>query len=52
MLIFFIRTPEKNYIIEMDRFVHKLSGNTKEVIKRLSSESAATLKHLGVTIKK
>ena len=38
------------HMIEMDRFVHTLSGNTKEIIKRRSKESSNTMKEGGMTI--
>ena len=37
-------------MIEMDRFAHKLVGQTIENIERKSVESAATMKDIGMTI--
>merc|ERR1712142_498929 len=37
-------------MMEMDRFVHTLSGEETENIKRESLESASTMKHNGITI--
>ena len=37
-------------MIEMDRFAHKLGGQTSEKIERKSVESAATMKDIGMTI--
>ena len=37
-------------MIEMDRFAHKLGGQTSENIERKSVESAATMKDIGMTI--
>merc|ERR1712142_325718 len=38
-------------MIEMDQFVHNLSGGQEEVISRDSRQSAGTMKHFGKTIK-
>ena len=35
----------------MERFVHTLKGKTKEKIKRKSSQSSATMKEHGTTIR-
>ena len=41
------------YMIEMDQFVHTLSGDREEIISRDSKQSAATMKDMiGTTIKK
>jgi hypothetical protein len=37
-------------VIEMDRFVYKLSGKGTEEIKRESSNNALTMKENGMTI--
>ena len=43
----FFRSYPKEWMIELDRFVHSLSGNENETIERVSSESSATSKHDG-----
>ena len=43
----FLRTYPKEWMIELDRFVHSLSGNENETIERASSDSSATSKHDG-----
>ena len=42
--------PQK--MVEMDRFVHTLKGETKEVVERWSNESALTMKEKIITIKR
>ena len=37
-------------MVEMDQFVHTLSGDAKETIERRSVQSAATMKDIGTTI--
>ena len=37
-------------MIEMDQFVHTLSGNTDEIVERLSTQSAATMKEQDGTL--
>ena len=49
-VILFKRSFNPLHMIEMDRFVHTLSGNTKEIIKRRSKESSNTMKEGGMTI--
>ena len=39
-------------MIEMDQFVHRLSGGEEEVISRDSRQSAATMKNFGETIER
>ena len=36
---------DKKWMIEMDRFVVRLNGNTKQIITRQSQSNAATMKH-------
>ena len=44
------RTYNPREMIEMDRFVHKMSGKEIEDIKRESIASAGTMKDTGMTI--
>ena len=39
-------------MIEMDRFVHDLNGNTEETIVRRSIDSAGTMKGGGMTLER
>ena len=39
-------------MVEMDRFVHTLKGETEEIIERWSNESALTMKEEIITIKR
>jgi len=41
---------QPKYMIEMDQFAHKLSGEETETIERQSKESAATMKEIGTTL--
>ena len=38
--------------IALDRFVHSLTGEATETITRKSTESAVTMKHLGIPMRK
>ena len=44
------RGLNRKTVIEMDRFVHTLTGQAKETIRRESKQSAATMKEQGTTI--
>ena len=41
------RSYPKEWMIELDRFVHTLSGEENETLERSSRESTATTKHDG-----
>ena len=47
---FLSRGLNRKTVIEMDRFVHTLTGEAKETIRRESKQSAATMKEQGTTI--
>merc|ERR1712142_427 len=42
---------QSKFMIEMDGFAHRLTGEDMEIIERQSTQSAATMKNLGTTIK-
>ena len=39
-------------MLEMDQFVHTLSGSSEEIIKRHSTQSVATMKEQDGTLKR
>ena len=50
--VFVCRSYDPKLMIEMDQFVHTLSGDASETIERLSKQSAATMKDIGTTVRR
>ena len=48
--ILFLRSYKQRDMIEMDRFVKRLSGESTEVIRRKSTDNHLTMKESGMTI--
>ena len=46
----FLRSYKQREMIEMDRFVKRLSGESTEVIRRKSTDNHLTMKESGMTI--
>ena len=57
MFLFLMKTTNSSSydtkkMIEMDQFVVQLSGEEEQLVRRKSTESAATMKESGMTLKR
>ena len=50
--MFFFSSFNQEHMIEMDQFVHTLSGSSEEIVKRNSTQSAATMKEQDGTLRR